>query len=93
MFKKPATTVELDLAIERAYSALELKEPGSEQYANIVAQLAKLNAMKTENSRKRISNDTLATIAANLFGIGLILWYERTEIVTSRAMNFVQKLR
>ena len=37
--------------------------------------------------------ETLALIAANLIGIGLILGHERLGVVTSKAIGFVSKLR
>lgn len=48
---------------------------------------------KTLKNLYGISPDTLAIIAANLAGIGLILSYERFNIVTSKAIGFIQKLR
>lgn len=43
--------------------------------------------------RRRISNDTLAIIGANLAGIAIILGYERINIITSKAFGLVSKLR
>ena len=38
---------------------------------------------------KQISPDTLVVVAGNLLGIVLILNYEKLNIVTSKALNFV----
>lgn len=45
------------------------------------------------HARKRISPDTMAVIAANLLGILLVLKHERLNIVTSKALGFITKLR
>jgi serine kinase of HPr protein (carbohydrate metabolism regulator) len=58
-----------------------------------VCRLTELNAIKATNAKNAISKDTLATIGANLFGIWLILHYERVNLVGSKALSFVQKLR
>jgi len=42
---------------------------------------------------KRVSPDTLILVAGNLLGIVIILGYERANVITSRAMNLVMKLR
>lgn len=66
--------------------------PGSESYAETVDQLTKLYAIKHENRARRVSPDTMATIAAHLIGIGFIVGYERTHIITSKALGFVKKV-
>lgn len=43
--------------------------------------------------RRKISPDTLALIGANLAGIVVIIGYERMNVITSKALSFVSKLR
>jgi len=43
--------------------------------------------------RLKISPDTLLVVAGNLLGILLILNYEKADIITSKAMNFVLRGR
>lgn len=52
-------------------------------------------ALKTREllNPRRVSPDTLILVAGNLIGIVIILGYEKANIITSRAMNFVMKLR
>jgi hypothetical protein len=42
---------------------------------------------------KRVSPDTLILVAGNILGIVIIISYEKANVITSRAMNFVMKLR
>lgn len=44
-------------------------------------------------ARKRISMETLAVIGGNIVGIALILGFERTGIITSKALGFVTRSR
>lgn len=48
---------------------------------------------KDLDAPNRVSVDTWAIIAGNLAGIVLILGYEKANVITSRAIGFVTKLR
>lgn len=43
--------------------------------------------------RKRVSPETLALIAANLTGILVIVGYERANIIATKAVGFVSRLK
>lgn len=89
--KKPPADPKLNKAIDDALESLLIRDPDSEQYAAVVDQLTKLYALKPKT--EKLSKDGMATIAANLFGILLIVGHERANVVTSKALGFVQKLR
>lgn len=82
----------LNETIDRVMLDMKTEDPNSEKFAVMTDQLVKLYALKNENRSRRISPDTLATIAANLLGIGIIVGHERTHIVTSKALTFIRKL-
>lgn len=65
----------------------------SPEFEKMTDQLVKLEKLKAETGPKKISPDVLATIAANLAGILVIVGHERTHIITSKALSFVLKLR
>lgn len=90
--QKPTEKTGLEKAIDRVLTEMDNETVESETYAAMVDQLIKLHAMKTTESRPRISPDTWATITANLAGILVIVGHERTHIVTSKALGFVKKL-
>lgn len=91
--QKPTEKTGLEKAIDRVLAEMDNETVDSEEYARMSDQLVKLHAMKTTESRSRISPDTLATIVANLAGIIIIVGHERVHIVTSKALGFVMKLR
>jgi hypothetical protein len=65
----------------------------SDEYAKMTDQLTKLYSLKEIDSKRRISPDTLAIVIGNLAGIVLIVGHERMNVVTSKALNFILKLR
>jgi hypothetical protein len=92
MFMKLQKESALDKAIDRVLDNMEGQPPDSEDYAKMVNQLVKLHSLKVAQTPKRVSNDTLAIIAANIVGLVLVLYYERTDAITTRAVNFIKKL-
>ena len=93
MFTKPDSTDQLlTETIDRVMLDMKDEDPNTEKFALMTDQLVKLYALKHENRARRISPDTLATIGANLLGIGIIVGHERTHIVTSKALTFIRKL-
>lgn len=93
MFQKPPSDAKLEEAINRVLLAMQEVSPDSEQYSEMVDQLVKLHTLKVNAAKSRVSKDVLLTVAANLAGILLILQYEKMQIVTSKAMSIVPKLR
>ena len=78
--------------IERVMQDMKNEDPHTEKFGLMTAQLTELYKIRNENRSRRVSPDTLATIVANLLGIGIIVGHERTHIVTSKALTFIRKL-
>lgn len=96
--RKPSTnkdgvTQAIDALLEEM-SALSGDDP---EYAKMADQLTKLYALKEVDhkvtSNKRVSFDTLALIGANLAGILLIVGYERENVMTSKALSLLLRLK
>lgn len=83
----------VDLAIDEVLREMQGFTSDTEQYASMVDQLSKLYKLKEDTSKKRVSPDTLAIVAGNLLGIVVIVGYERAEVVTSKALSLLLKLR
>jgi hypothetical protein len=82
--------------IEETLKQKELEVLGRQLEIEATCQLREIEAdlkRKELNTPKRVSKDTLVLVAGNLLGIVVILGYEKAHVVTSRAMNFVMKLR
>lgn len=65
-----------------------------EEFAQILAEYTKFENQQHATKRdSRVSADVLATIAANLVGIIVIVKHEQANVIASKALGFVQKLR
>lgn len=71
---------------------LALKKMEIDSSAELKA--AETEAKKAETQdRRRVSSDTLALIAANVAGIIMIIGYERVNVIASKALGFVGKVK
>lgn len=91
----------LDAAITHVLDHMSEVKCESEEYAKLVDHLAKLYKMKeidaavraeVENSR-RVSPDTMAIVGANLLGILMIIGHERANVIATKALGLLTKLR
>lgn len=89
--RKPKEKDNLDVAIDLLISRMDIANP--DETARLVDQVTKLVKCKETLDPKRISPDTILLVAGNLVGILLILNYEKAGVITTRALNFVMKLR
>lgn len=63
------------------------------RYELLLERLAKLYKLNDSEGSRRVSPDTQAIVFGNLLGIAIIVGYERANVVASKAMSFVLKLR
>lgn len=89
---KPQPT-DLENEIERLFTRLAKEAPDSEQYDKITDQIKKLYPLKDIDTKKRVSPDALAATLTNLAGILLIVNYEQTHALTSKAMGMLRNIR
>lgn len=91
MFMKDKKESNTDLALNRAYADLSLNNPDSDEYAVILDQIVKLHELQVAETPKPVSRDTLAMIAAQLAAVVIIVTYEHTHVITTKALGFVPK--
>lgn len=68
-------------------------------YENYLEEYEKLLALKKERrnsegkgERKRIDPNTLVSSAVTLLGVMMMLEYEKTDVISTKSMNVVNKL-
>lgn len=83
----------LDLVIDDVLKDMLNREYDSDEFATMADQVVKLHNLKQDDKSSQISADTLVTVGAHLLGIMLIVGHERANVVTSKAIGFVSKLR
>jgi len=93
MFTRAPAKTKLDKAIDVLLDRLAEDAYDSDAYAKMVDQLSKLYKLKEQDSRRRVSPDTLAMIAGNIVGIVLIIGHERANVITTKALGFVMRLK
>lgn len=81
----------LNEAIELVLDELKTHDPDSKEYALILTQLERLYALQSPKKDNPVSKDGLVAVIGNLAGIGMILGFERFNVITSKALGFVIK--
>lgn len=79
--------------LDRALTELSKHPIESEEYANAIKNIDVLCTARAQKATDVPSIDTILMVAANLLGIIVVLNYEQTHILTSKAMNFIIKGR
>lgn len=62
-----------------------------DEISTVIALMEKRQVL--DKDKKRLDPNTVAIIAGNLLGIGLILSYEKLNVITTKALSFVIKGR
>jgi hypothetical protein len=93
MFSRTYEHRSIDLEIDRAFRELKLKDVGTPDYVKILNIISTLNEMKRKEQPSKVSKDTMAEIGANLLGIFMIIKHEHVNVVTSRAMSLLMRIR
>ena len=91
--KRERKPTKLDEIIDELQTYILSTTPDDDDYEDLVARLETLYKMKEQEAPDRISANTKAIIAANIAGIVLILGFEKANVVTSKALSFIMKLK
>ena len=84
----------LQKAIDNLYSELAGYDAHTEEYDAITDQIVKLKELQSKvNHNWKPSPDAVISGAVSILGIVLILHYEKINIVTSKALGFVGKMK
>lgn len=90
----------LEEAIDRMFTGMTEVGVDTEEYSAMLDRLSTLYKMKEIEAKnkalepsRRVSADTIATVAGSLVGIILIITHERANVIGSKALGLVMKLR
>jgi hypothetical protein len=86
----------LDETIENLISELAGLTTGDEAYNNSVSSLKTLMELRIADKAARkpsVSPDMMTSVVGHLLGIGMILGFEKANVLTSKSLTFVQKIR
>ena len=88
-FKKKQLS-EVDDEIKSVALDMSTLDMDSEEYSTRMKHLERLNGLRyAEERANRISPDTVALVVGNLVGILIIVSYEQTHVMTSKAFGML----
>lgn len=90
--KPDPAAVELDRTIAKIHAQMDEDSCETEEFAQMADQVVKLTQLKKELPSRRVSPDVLATVAANLLGIAIVVGHERANVIGGKAITFVKQL-
>lgn len=93
MFSRNREKSLLEQETERVLRILNGQEIGSQEYVKTMKALTDLHKMREEETPKPVSRDTLAIVGANLLGILMVIRYENVNVIVSRAMSMILRLK
>jgi len=86
-------TSDFDEEIKRVLAELKETDLGTEEYAERLAYLKRLNKLRSDEQRNRLSPDTIAIVAANVLGILIVVGYEQGNVIASKALALVLRTK
>lgn len=89
-FEKPDR---LQIAIDDALAQLPGLIADSDEYVAKVDQITRLYKLKEQTAPKRVDPNTWVMAAAHLVGMTMIIRYEKFDVITTKALGFLPKLR
>ena len=93
IWKQPTEKSGLEKTIDSLMEDMKNFKGNDDSYSRMVDQLDTLYKLKEIDNPKRVSRDTLAIVTGNIVGILLIVTHEHHNVVTSKALNLLHKLR
>lgn len=83
----------IDVEIEALLEELKYHRQKAEDYKKFMDEVERLHKMKMQNASRRVSPDTALMTSAHLAGIVMILKHEQVNVITSKAMSFLPKMK
>ncbi len=91
-WKKEKTDLEMEM--DSIIEKIMKEDPTKEEYKNAAEAYKVLAEAKETIERKRkISGDAIITVLAHLFGLAVIMNYEKAEVITTKAWQHLTRLR
>lgn len=77
----------------RILTVLRSSQVDSQEYAKLLGNVERINGLMDIKKPSPISRETLLTVSANILGILLIIKHEEVNVITSKALGFVIRVR
>lgn len=95
MFEKEMSRSQrmIESELERSLIHLKTEQVYVEDYKKTLSVVERLHGLLDKEKPETVSKNTALIVAANLLGILLIINHEYANPITSKALNFVTRLR
>jgi len=77
----------------RTLTVLPLHQADSQEYAKLLTSAERVHALMDIKKPSTVSRETLLTVGANILGILLIIKHEDVNVITSKALGFVIRVK
>ena len=92
-FPKKDKRTDLEKEIEEVLRIMHITDRKSDDYAVLLTHLKGLNMIQRSTKSNRVSSDTWLIVGGNILGLVLILTFEKTGAILSKALGFVLRGR
>lgn len=93
MFNPIAKRNSLNEKIAELTRELDVANQSPQDYELTLARMERLHKLKDNQSKRRVTPDTVVLSAVNLATIAAIIRHEQFNVITSKAFGFVTKLK
>lgn len=92
MFKRtPKADNRVNEVLDKIQLEMDTVGPRSPEYYKLLKYFQEVVALQAANARKKITPDTMALVAGNLFGILIIVLAEKHHVLGSKGLAFILK--
>lgn len=77
----------------RILAVLSQNQADSPEYAKLMSSAERIHTMMDVKHSSSVSRETLLTVGANILGILLIIKHEDVNVITSKALGFVIRVK
>lgn len=77
----------------RSLTTLKMHPIDSQEYAKMLSSVERIHQMMDIKKPSSVSRETLLTVGANILGILLIIKHEDVNVITSKALGFVIRVK
>ena len=92
MFNRKSKTL-VDRELEMLFKNLRNHTVDSEEYTKVVDRIVTLHKLQQNEKPQQVSPDTWVMAGVNLFGILMIIKHENLNVISSKALSFVTKIK
>ena len=89
--KLPNRKTELQTVRTSAIAKLENLPPDSDEYKKIIAHVETLSKLIDAEKPEKLSRNTMAVILGNVGIAGMVLWFERDNVMNTKLFPFLGK--